>query len=73
MSPLEWPGLSTAQALCNGDQQLEGDWYDRTGLYRARRRGEDLVERDFLERVLVVLDPLPCWAYLGRSIEVPGE
>jgi hypothetical protein len=64
-SPLEWPGLSTAQALYNGDGKLEGDWYDRTGLYHARRRGEDVVERDFLERVPVVLEPLPCWASLG--------
>ena len=64
-SPLDWPGLSTAQALYNGSQQLEGDWIDRTGLYRARRRGEKVGERDFVERVPVRLDPMPCWAHWG--------
>lgn len=65
MSPLDWPGLSTAQALYNGEQELEGDWIDRTGLCRARRRGERVTERDFLERVRVLLEPLPCWAPMG--------
>ena len=62
-SPLEWPGLSTAQALSNGSRHLEGDRIDRTGLYRARQRGKDVCERDFLERVPVRLDPLPCWVH----------
>ena len=64
-SPLEWPGLSTAQALYLGQRELQGDWIDRTGLYRARRRGEDVTERDHLERVPVPLTPLPCWAHQG--------
>ena len=65
MSPLDWPGLSTAATLYNGYRQLEGDWIDRTGLYRARQRGKDVSERDFLERVPVRLAPLPCWQTMG--------
>ncbi len=67
MSPLDWPGLSTAAALYNGESSLEGEWIDRTGLYYARRRGEEVTERDFLERVPVHLTPLPCWSTLSWS------
>lgn len=64
-SPLEWPGVGFAAALVGGGR-LKGVWVNRAALYAARRRGEDVSERDFAEPVELVLSPLPCWAHLGR-------
>lgn len=55
--PLEWPGASTARALQTGEP-IETDWPVRT---RGRRRSD---ARE-LERNVIQLEPLPCWAQLS--------
>ena len=65
-SPLEWPGAPFAEALTNGGI-LKGLVIDRDALYRARRRGEDVTERDFAEEVELILDPLPSFAHLPKK------
>jgi len=62
-SPLAWPGPSCAAALAEGTQ-LAGTWFDRTGAYLARRRGEPVNERDYSEEYPVPLQPLPAWKNL---------
>jgi putative transposase len=37
-SPLDWAGVSSAQALYDGEMQMRGTWYDRTSQYRAGKR-----------------------------------
>jgi hypothetical protein len=45
----------------------EGVWYDRTALYEARRRGEQVDLEDFAETETVTLSPLPCWQGLSEE------
>ncbi len=40
---------------------MEGVWYDRTTLYEARCRGEQLALEDVAEKESVTLSLLPCW------------
>ena len=56
----DWPGVHCARALLEGDR-LEGVWYDRTALYRARLRNRKVRLADFAEPETVHLSPLPCW------------
>lgn len=58
-SPLEWPGVSSAQALYDGKTTMEGIWYDRTAQYRARQRGEHKL---YPSVETLHLSPLPCLA-----------
>jgi len=55
-SPLDWPGVSSAQALYRGETTLTGIWYDRTAEYHARIRGE---RKRFPSVQTVRLSPLP--------------
>ena len=55
-SPLDWPGVSTARALCRGETMLPGIWYDRTAEGVAQGRGE---RREFPSVETVRLSPLP--------------
>jgi REP element-mobilizing transposase RayT len=57
-NPLDWPGVSTDRALLYGEK-LEGVWYDRTGFYRAERKGKDVTLEDFAISYDVPLHPLP--------------
>jgi REP element-mobilizing transposase RayT len=61
--PQHWPGVHCAAALLAG-RALEGTWFDRTGLYQARRRREDTTAAAFAEPEQLVFTPLPCWAHL---------
>lgn len=65
-SPLEWPGVSSVEALLFGKEH-RGVWIDRTGERRAT--GGTEVERQFRfrEREIVVLSPLPCWEGMEPS------
>ena len=47
LSPRDWPGATCVNTLIAGHREVQGDWYDRTGLYRARYRGEDAELHDF--------------------------
>ena len=63
-SPLDWPGASSTWALVGGER-LVGEWLDRTALRRARQRGEDVSEADFIEPVEVELSPLRSLTHLS--------
>lgn len=65
-SPEMWPGIHSIHALRDG-KPLQGIWYDRTGLSRARHRGEDVSLDDFAVPMTVELSPLPCWQEAGMS------
>ncbi len=67
LSPRDWPGASCVNTLVSGYRFQQGDWYDRTGLYRARYRGQDLDLDDFTEHVDLPLVSLPCWQRLSRE------
>ena len=56
--PLDWPGVSTDRALAYGEK-LQGTWYDRTGFYRAERRGKNVSLKDFATTYEVPIHPLP--------------
>lgn len=64
--PQHWPGLHCAAALVAGTD-LEGTWFDRTGLYQARRRGEEVAMAEFAQSERIVFSPLPCWSELGPA------
>lgn len=63
--PRKWPGVHVAQPLCQGQFILQGIRIDRTGLYEARRRGEDVTEADFTHEVELRLSKIPPWAHLS--------
>ena len=56
-SPLDWPGVTSANALHRGDETLEGVWYDRLKQETARKSGQGYVE--FPEKKTVHLSALP--------------
>ena len=64
MSPLDWPGVSSVEALITGEP-MKGEWTDRTAYHRARNRGEDVSEADFTEEIELHLTPLPSLAHLA--------
>jgi len=64
-SPLDWPGVSSAQALYRGETTMQGIWYDRTAEFHARIRGE---QKLFPTVQTVHLSPLP---FLAES--TPAE
>ncbi len=66
-SPREWPGASCVNTLIGGYRQVQGDWYDRSGLYRARQRGKDADLHDYTDRLDLQLVALPCWSDLSRE------
>ncbi len=66
MSPLDWPGVSSAEALVTGEP-LQGEWVDRTAYYQARSRGKDVSEADFTEQLELHLSPVPSLAHLPST------
>ncbi len=62
-SPLDWPGVNSAQALIQGTD-LTGLWFDRTKEFYARRRGENFAPAEFATQERVTFSPLPCWVDL---------
>jgi hypothetical protein len=74
----QWPGVHAARALL-GEEELKGIWFDRTGLYKARRRRKpgapEIDEKDFKLEQTVTLTPLPCLAHLteGQRKQVVQE
>lgn len=59
-SPLEWPGVSSVQALLGG-KRLSGEWIDRTRQGCASIGADAEKGSQFREREVVNLSPLPCW------------
>ena len=64
MSPLDWPGVSSMEALITGEP-MQGIWIHRTDYYHARNRGEDVTEKDFTEAMELHLSPIPSLAHLS--------
>jgi len=64
--PQDWPGASCLTAL-RTDESILGVWYDRTGEYRARRRGEDVAAEEFASDESLELTALPCWEDLETT------
>ncbi|MEM1182513.1 MAG: hypothetical protein AAGM22_29470, partial [Acidobacteriota bacterium] len=58
LSPEDWPGLHCAEALVH-EEPLAGVWVNRTALYAARQRDEDVQEAAFAEPTELHLTPLP--------------
>ena len=56
VSPVDWPGVSSAWAQSKGIEKLTGTWYDRSAQYRAFLRGE---KKQFPSKETVRLSPLP--------------
>ena len=63
-SPLDWPGPSSTWSLISGEP-LIGDWVNRSALLKARERGEDVTEEDFVEQLEVRLSPVSSLAHLS--------
>ena len=63
MSPLDWPGVSSAEALVTGEA-LRGLWIDRTAYNQARSRGRDVTLADFTEELELRLSPIPSQNHL---------
>ncbi len=61
-----WPGLHTFAATCEG-RKLHGVWVDRTALFDALRRGDDIKESDFSTPCTLTLHKLPCWKHLDDN------
>jgi len=55
-SPLDWPGVTSARALYNGEWELSGRWFDRSAQYRAGAKRGDLA---FSSVETVKLTPMP--------------
>ncbi|MEO1082941.1 MAG: hypothetical protein AAFY88_01725 [Acidobacteriota bacterium] len=66
LTPKDWPGVHSARALLD-DEPIRGVWVDRTGLYAARQRAEDVTEMHFTEQTELHLAPLPCY----KSLSIP--
>jgi hypothetical protein len=61
-----WPGPNCVDALTTGDL-LRGTWLDRTGEFKARRRGETVPRSRFATAFDVKLTPLPCLLHLTED------
>ena len=60
----EWPGLTCIPELVHGVTRIF-PWYNRTGQWWARARGEPSVDASFMETYRIDLAPLPCWIVLS--------
>jgi len=66
LSPTDWPGVHAAKALAEG-QPLRGLWIDRTRLYAARQKRQDVSEAEFSHEEVLRLESLPSWAGLDKG------
>ena len=58
--PEDWPGATSTRSLLTGET-VSGTWIDRTGEYKAARRGRVYDPRSFVATERFDLAPLPCW------------
>lgn len=63
-SPLEWTGAHSAGALVHGEP-MEGYWWNRTKIWAAERRREEIGTYDYATRYQVEHAPLPCFRHLS--------
>ena len=65
-SPYHWPGVTAVHALVHS-APLVGTWLDRSGMYRAKQRGESVERSEYETSYATVLAPLPCWGHLSAQ------
>ena len=64
LSPREWPGASSTNALLDGSMKLHGTWLNFTKRFKLLRKDETPTREDIATPEVVVLTQLPCWADL---------
>ena len=58
--------MSLGSAQYSPATLISGPWIDRTQLYCARKRREEITEADVTTYYAVTLTPPPLWSHLGR-------
>jgi len=66
-SPLEWPGVHCAKPLVRGKREVRGTWFNRTKLWAAKQRTEEVSIRTFMEPEILELTPMPVWAEMSEE------
>jgi REP element-mobilizing transposase RayT len=59
--PADWPGVQCVLELTKGPSQLYGIWHERTAIWEAEQRGEELPKKERISRETMDLSPLPVW------------
>ncbi len=59
--PADWPGVQCVLELTQGPAQLYGIWHERTAIWEAAQRGEELARNERISRETMDLSPLPVW------------
>ena len=59
--PTDWPGVQCVLELTQGPAQLYGIWLERTAIWEAAQRGEELARNERISRETMDLSPLPVW------------
>ncbi len=59
--PADWPGVQCVLELTQGPTQLYGIWHERTEIWEAEKRGEELARNERISRETMDLSPLPVW------------
>ena len=59
--PADWPGVQCVLKLTQGPSQLYGIWHERTAIWEAEQRGEELPKKERISRETMDLSPLPVW------------
>jgi REP element-mobilizing transposase RayT len=68
--PEHWPGLHCAKYLTTG-LRIKAEWLDATSYHRAKTiqsrqaRKKRLNKSDFIQRLDLTVDALPCWEHLS--------
>ena len=65
--PRQWPGVTWVHPVLSGREDV-GIWRRRAEEYEARRQGNRSDPRDFSDREVVPLSPVPCWSHLSPAI-----
>ena len=64
--PSQWKGLHGHHQLVGGEE-VSGPWVDRTKLYWALQRREEVTEKDVTKYYAITLTPPPMWSELEVS------
>ena len=65
-SPLDWPGVSSTEALITG-RVMRGIWVDRSAYSKARNRRKGADEADFTQEKELHLERIPSLAHLSSQ------
>ena len=70
--PEHWPGLHCTKHLMTGSR-IKAEWLDATSYHRAKTiqarliRKKRLNKLDFIQRIDLAVDALPCWEHLSTE------